>query len=396
MKLKLTSAAVALIISSPALSSSEYHYTDNLNIKLSEKNNHAHLTEKMEKPVLHIEQPDNNGVSHNLFDEFNVGKKGLFINNKNKARVIINEVTADTKSVLAGNISVVFNRADLIIANPNGIICNGCSTTNVLHTTLITGKITDDSNKKDPLSYQETDGTIQIMNTSDINRNKNSAVYKNNKLSLIANKIIIKKSTVNLPDVFIKTTKTKEYISHKTGQHLHTHTPGTFTDETIEERKPSLLYIDKSSSVSGKKLKIEANSGIVNNYGNIKSYGSNISLSEVFFSNSGNITSTTSDITSLYSSMYNQGNIIVQKLNISFDDTYRHFDIPGKKYIPAQFALVNDGLIKGGFAGIDSYGADLKNNGEIDMWGRTTVTLHNEYDVTEHKLVNNGTISNQY
>lgn len=94
--------------------------------------------------------------------------------------------------------------------------------------------------------------------------------------------------------------------------------------------------------------------------------------------------------------MYNRGNITAQKLNMSFNDTHHHFDTSEKEYIPAKFAFVNDGIIKGSFAKIDSRGADLKNNGNIDMWGRTNIALHNEYDMVEHKLINNGTISNQY
>lgn len=393
MKFKLISLVIATTISSSSFSANEYWYSDGEAIKLSEKNTQAHLTENAGKPVIHIEKPDNNGVSHNFFDEFSVGKKGLFINNKNNADVIINEVISDSQSILSGNIKIVFNNADLIIANPNGITCDGCSTTNVRNTTLITGKITDSANKTDPLSYQTTDGKIQIINTSNFNNNKKNA--ENNKLSLIANNISIKKSSINVPDIFIKTTETNEYISHKTGEYSQSHTPGILTEDTAEERKPSLLYIDESSSVSSDALKIDANSGHVFNKGNIKSYKNEINLSHVFLSNRGNITSGMSDITSLYSSIYNRGNITAQKLNMSFNDTYRHFDINEKNYIPAQFAFVNDGVIKGGFANIDSRGADLKNDGHINMWGRTNITLHNDYDITGHKLINNGTILNQ-
>ncbi|MBT0309860.1 filamentous hemagglutinin N-terminal domain-containing protein [Morganella morganii] len=395
MKIKLISLVIATTISSPSFSANEYWYTDDQKIKLSEKNIQAHLTERVGKPVLHIEKPDSNGVSHNFFDEFSVGKEGLFINNKNKADVIINEVISDSQSVLSGNIRVVFNNADLIIANPNSITCDGCSTTNAPNTTLITGKITDSVNKKDPLSYQSSDSKIEIINTSNINNNYKKNAEKN-KLSLIANQIIIKNSTIDIPDVFIKTTETNEYISHKTGTYYHSHTPGILTEETVEERRPSLLYIDESSSILSDKLKIDAHSGHVVNNGSIKSYKNDTNLSHVLFVNSGNITSVISDVTSFYSSMYNRGNITAQKLNMSFNDTHHHFDTSEKEYIPAKFAFVNDGIIKGSFAKIDSRGADLKNNGNIDMWGRTNIALHNEYDMVEHKLINNGTISNQY
>ncbi|WP_218811047.1 two-partner secretion domain-containing protein, partial [Klebsiella quasipneumoniae] len=43
------------------------------------------------------------------------------------ASVILNEVTSNKMSNLQGFIEVNGQKADVVIANPNGITCSGCS-----------------------------------------------------------------------------------------------------------------------------------------------------------------------------------------------------------------------------------------------------------------------------
>lgn len=110
-------------------------------------------------PVQNIAAPNANGLSHNQFSSFNVGKPGLVINNSRvnaisqiggavvanpnlaaaEARLILNEVTSGNRSILQGAQELVGARAGYILANPNGITCDGCGFINFPRATLATG-----------------------------------------------------------------------------------------------------------------------------------------------------------------------------------------------------------------------------------------------------------------
>lgn len=82
------------------------------------------------------------GVSHNTYSHFNVGSAGVDLNNTGiNARTIVNQVTSTDPSVISGQLAVLGSRANVVLANPNGITLNGGSFVNTGHVALSTGQV---------------------------------------------------------------------------------------------------------------------------------------------------------------------------------------------------------------------------------------------------------------
>ncbi|MGX2968435.1 two-partner secretion domain-containing protein, partial [Ursidibacter sp. B-7004-1] len=111
-------------------------------------------------PQVNIQTPNEKGLSHNKYSKFDVDTKGAILNNsrtnvqtqqagwvqgnpylaRGEAKVILNEVNSNNPSVLKGYVEVAGKKADVIIANPSGLHCDGCGVINANRATLTTGK----------------------------------------------------------------------------------------------------------------------------------------------------------------------------------------------------------------------------------------------------------------
>ncbi|CAG4921087.1 two-partner secretion domain-containing protein [Paraburkholderia gardini] len=110
-------------------------------------------------PIVQIATPNGAGVSNNAYTSYNVGQSGLILNNSatsvqtqlggyvtgnpnlavGSARVIVNQVVGGNASQLLGYTEVAGQKAEVVIANPAGIYCNGCGFINTSRGILTTG-----------------------------------------------------------------------------------------------------------------------------------------------------------------------------------------------------------------------------------------------------------------
>ncbi|WP_345817827.1 filamentous hemagglutinin N-terminal domain-containing protein (plasmid) [Paraburkholderia sp. PREW-6R] len=82
------------------------------------------------------------GVSNNTYSLFNVTSAGADLDNVGiNARTIVNQVTSTNPSLIQGAISVLGPRANVILANPNGVTIDGGSFINAGHVVLSTGQV---------------------------------------------------------------------------------------------------------------------------------------------------------------------------------------------------------------------------------------------------------------
>lgn len=129
--------------------------------------------------IVDINDPSKNGVSHNKFTEFDVNKNGLILNNSasdsatflggkisgnsklssGSANLIINEVVSKNMTKLNGMIEVAGKKANVIVASPSGISCDGCGFINTERGVLTTGKVI----VSDTPSFNVSEGNIILQ-----------------------------------------------------------------------------------------------------------------------------------------------------------------------------------------------------------------------------------------
>ena len=160
--------------------------------------------------IINIVKPDSNGLSHNKFTDFNVAGNGIVFNNHtgsaqynsqlagalnananlqgNAAKLILTEVTGTGKTNLNGMLEIAGTKADLVIANPNGIVGKGFGFINVGRATLTTG-VPDWGADGKLNGFSVAKGTIDIQNAGLTEDRRTD--YRPDKLDIMARAIKI-------------------------------------------------------------------------------------------------------------------------------------------------------------------------------------------------------------
>ncbi|WP_132689205.1 hemagglutinin repeat-containing protein [Volucribacter psittacicida] len=188
-------------------------------------------------PQVNIQTPNNKGLSHNKYQDFNVDNKGAILNNSHKAtqtqqagfiqgnpylakgeaKVILNEVTSNNPSQLKGYLEVAGRKAEVIIANPNGLHCEGCGTINASRSTMTTGKPQIKEGQID--SFVVEKGKIKVsgkgldnsrVDYTDILAREteiNAGIWTNKKLNVVTGKNTIKQANLEKADDELQITR---------------------------------------------------------------------------------------------------------------------------------------------------------------------------------------------
>jgi len=176
---------------------------------------------------VNVARPNGSGVSLNTYTQFSVPSAGTILNNApgimqtqqagyvngnpnllpgGSARIIVNQVTSTQPSTLRGYLEVAGPRAEVVIANPNGILVNGGGFINTSRATLTTGvPVFGGSGSLD--AYRVTGGQITVqgagLNASNVDQvdliaravSVNASVYAN-QLNVVAGANQVDRSTL--------------------------------------------------------------------------------------------------------------------------------------------------------------------------------------------------------
>lgn len=367
---------------------------------LANPNSYTHLNGST---VVDINKADANGLSHNMWSEFNVGKKGMVLNNSTEnlvrdsgniaknnnldtaAKVILNEVISNKASTLSGFIEVAGQKADVIIANPNGITCSGCSFINTSRSTLTTGT---------PVMV---DGALTGFNiiqgrvTIDKNGLKNEQSYTD-----------ILAETVRINGL-VETDSLKAVA----GKYSWDSASSTATSDGGHTLFTTAIDVSALGGVTAGVIQLQTTkAGIgVNNNGTLSADSIQIA-SNGSLTNTGVIKASSSALLSTAASMNNSGSIAGKNVQLSSSTTLSNsgtVKADSVLYTLAAGKISNSakGTLSGTAANqIVSYAGDIENKGVIEsegaVYARTGYMPNESYVLTpvaNTRIINTGSIS---
>lgn len=351
-------------------------------------------------PIVNIADPNKNGLSHNKFKNYNVNKEGLILNNSkadniktqlggyifgnknlnSEAKAILNEVTSTNRTFLKGYTEVAGQKADLIIANPNGITINGAGFINTSNITLTTGKpnIINDTLH----SFQVLGGDISIQENGLDTTGVNDTNIYTHYLQL--------NGAINAKNLDIKLGLNT--IEHATKQIISSQNSGATQNLLLDSSLIGGMYANRIVLVgTDKGLGVNLPPEVLASTGEISiSNDGKLRLHKLNAQKDIDIVSTNGDI-ELKDTLYTKQNLHIKtNKDIAIDDTLiaskEHMDIGATK-------IINDGTI---IAGLNE---DYSLNEQKDLKVQATSLINNNklqasktIDIIADKLQNNKNI----
>ncbi len=328
---------------------------------------------------VNIQTPSAGGVSRNTYTQFDVGQEGAILNNsrnntqtqlggwvqgnpwlaKGEAKVILNEVNSNNPSQLKGYIEVAGKQAQVVIANPSGLICDGCGVINADRFTLTTGQAVMNQGYLESFRVREGQVTIEgkglngsLTPYTDIYARAlkvNAGLYANELNTVLGQNDIQVKDQV-APQITATTgptTTPPPNFALDVGQLGGMYAGKIFlvgTEQGLGVRNAGTINSTQST------LTLNANGDLVNN-GNLIANKDQVQLKAQNTKNTGNVSSATSQISIESQNLDNSG-------LISSADELR---------LNQQNSLSNSGTLNAARLVIDV--GSLKNSGSIEQTG---------------------------
>lgn len=299
---------------------------------------------------VNIQTPSAGGVSRNTYKQFDVGQEGAILNNarnntqtqiggwvqgnpwlaKGEAKVILNEVNSSNPSQLKGYLEVAGKQAQVVIANPSGLVCDGCGVINATRFTLTTGQAVMNQGYLE--SFRVRDGQVTIAGKgldgsltpfTDIYSRAltvNAGLYANSLSTVLGqNDIDVRDQAaakINAATANLNTSNNKPNFALDVGQLGGMYAGKIFLVGT--ENGLGVRNAGSINAISGQ-LTLTANGDLVN-AGNIIANKDQVQLTAHNVTNSGNISSTQQQINIQANEMNNSGLLASNdeiKLNIA-------------------------------------------------------------------------------
>lgn len=334
---------------------------------------------------VNIQTPSAGGVSRNTYTQFDVGQEGAILNNsrnntqtqlggwvqgnpwlaKGEAKVILNEVNSNNPSQLKGYIEVAGKQAQVVIANPSGLICDGCGVINADRFTLTTGQAVMNQGYLESFRVREGQVTIEgkglngsLTPYTDIYARAlkvNAGLYANELNAVLGQNDIQVKDQV-APQITATTgptTTPPPNFALDVGQLGGMYAGKIFlvgTEQGLGVRNAGTINSTQST------LTLNANGDLANN-GNLIANKDQVQLKAQNVQNTGNVSSATSQISVESQNLDNSG------LISSADELH----------LNQQNSLSNSGTLNAGRVAIDA--GSLKNSGSIEQTGTQGLDL---------------------
>lgn len=209
---------------------------------------------------INIAPSNPSGTSLNRYQQFNSAKPGLEFQNAGVgARTIVNQVTGTTPSRLEGQIEVLGPRANVIVANPNGIAVNGAEFINTGGLALTTGVLGTRSHPVAP--GFNNDNVVATVTDGKITVEEGGLTGAFSYLELLAKEIEIRGAVVNAEPS--ATSRTRITAGGSETEFDSLAVPGnsagpwaTVTSQGKSEPGRTLVTVTRSGSISANNIQV--------------------------------------------------------------------------------------------------------------------------------------------